>query len=595
MALTKKGKIGTIILVVLLALGGIWGWKILNPPKAKNVEVKTKATSMPPLAYDKNSNAPFRELPDYGNFASVETPRIPLHLMEWWAQAGLLNSVGGKNTTVGSICEELKVNVALEVQNSCVKQAEDLYAFAEELHSGNASPSKGAVGTIWMGDAVAAYITGLNTRLKKDFGPEYIAKVYTFAGASNGEDKWLLKRKFLKDARGSLTCTVLRDGDWNICIIKSQLMGWNVNYQDGTYDPTKVNFYPAPNDDYLEAAKFYASGQKVTLKLIRNGILTGKDTTLSCTGVSTWFPGDLNAITQKGGLGVVASTKDFGGQMASALVMISKWVEDNKEAVTNLIAAIGLGGDQVKSHMSALEYSAKVGKEVFASSMFEEDIVKAYSSYDVIDDDGESVNVGGSRVFNLADAANYAGVTGGQDKYKLVYNTFGAILTEAYPELFTTYESYDEATDWTYLRAAYNKYKSKAGNVSTTDFKHASKSGEVIGDASYSIEFNTGSAVIKPSSYSVLDKILAQLNIADNSFVDLSGHTDNTGSDELNIPLSKARAEAVRQYLLEKDGELSDRISPAKGFGSTKPLADNTTVEGKTKNRRVEVKLTRSK
>lgn len=595
MALTKNGKIGTLILLVIIVLGGLWGWKILNPPKAKKVDVKTKATSLPPLAYDKNANAPFRNLPDYGNFANVETPRIPLHLMEWYAQSGLLNCVGGKNTTVGSICEELKVNVALDVQNSCVKQAEDLYAFASELHAGNPSPSKGAVGTIWMGDAVPSYITGLNIRLKKDFGDEYVAKVYTICGASNGEDKWLLKKKFAKDARGSLTCTVLRDGDFNICIIKSQLMGWPVNYQDGTFDPTKVNFVAAPNDDYLEAAKFYASGQKVTLKLIKNGILTGKDTLVQCSGVSTWFPGDLNAVKEKGGLVNVASTKDFGGQMGSALVMISKWVEDNKEATTNLIAAIGLGGDQVKSHMSSLEFAAKVGKEVFASSMTEEDIVKAYSSFDLTDDDGEVVNVGGSRVFNLSDAANYVGVSGGQDKYKFVYNTFGNILLEAYPELFPTFANYEETTDWTYLRAAYAKYKSKAGNVSAVDFKTAVKSGEVVGDAAYSIEFNTGSATIKPSSYPILDKILAQLNIADNSFVDITGHTDNTGSDEQNIPLSKARAEAVKQYLLNKDNELSNRFSQVKGYGSTKPIANNVTAEGKSKNRRVEIKLTRSK
>ena len=595
MALTPKGKWAVMITAALVLTGGFYGYKVLNPPKAKNVEVKTKATSLPPLAYDKNANAPFRQLPDPSNFANVESPRIPLHLMEWWAQAGLINAVGGKNTTVGSICEELKVNVALEVQNSCVKQSEDLYAAAEELHKGNPSPSKGAIGTIWMGDAVPAYLTGLNIRLKKDFGDEYVAKVYTFAGASNGEDKWLLKKKWAKDARGSLTCTVIRDGDWNIAIIKSQLMGWPVNYQDGTYDPTKVNFVAAPNDDYLEAAKFYASGQKVKLKLIKNGVLTDKDTLVQCSGVSTWFPGDLNAIREKGGLITVASTKDFGGQMGSALVMISKWVEDNKEAATNLIAAIGLGGDQVKSHMESLEFSAKVGKDVFASSMTEEDIVKAYSSYDVTDDDGETVNVGGSRVFNLSDAANYTGVAGGQDKYKLVYNTFCNILTKAYPELFPTYASYEESTDWTYLRAAYNKYKSKAGNVSAVDFKNATKSTEVVGDAAYSIEFNTGSSIIKPSSYPILDKIIAQLGIADKSFVDLSGHTDNTGSDEQNIPLSKARAEAVRQYILEKNSDLSDRISPAKGFGSTKPIADNTTADGKARNRRVEVKLTRAK
>lgn len=592
--ITGKG----MVILGVLAAAALWGGKTaydkFNPKKAKSVEVKTKATGLPPLAYDKNANAPFHKLPDYGNFVDVGTPAIRGHVMEWYTQLGMMNAVGGKQVSSGSICEELKVNLQLDVQNSCSKQAEDLYAFADELHAGNPQPTKGAHFTVWMGDAGPAYLAGLNARLTKDFGPEYRAEVVTFMGASAGEDKWLLKKKYATNARGSLTVTVIRDGDWNICVMKSQLMGWPINFTDGTYDPDKVNFIPAPNDDYLEAAKFYASGQKVTLKLVRNGKYTGKDTSIASSGVSTWFPGDLNAVQQKGGLVVCGSTKDFGSQMPAAVIMIKKWADDNHELVENFIAAVGMGGDQVKSHQEALEFGAKVGKDVFASTMEETDIVRAYGTYDVTDEDGNVVNVGGSRVFNLADAASFAGVAGGQDKYKIVYNTFGNVDVEAYPEIIPSFPAYEEATDWTFLRAAYNKYKSKAGNVSTVDFTKATKTGDVVGDASYSIEFNTGSAVIKPISYPILDKVLAQINIADNSFVDIAGHTDNTGSDQQNIPLSKQRAEAVRQYLLQKDGSLEARLS-ANGFGSTKPVADNSTEAGKARNRRVEVKLSRTK
>lgn len=213
MALTKSGKIVTVTLIVLSLVGGKFLWDHFNPKKAKNVQVKTKATSLPPLAYDKNSNAPFRNTPDYGNYVSLETPVIRGHIMEWYAQLGLIYSVGGKNTTSGSICEELKVNVSLDVQNSCSKQAEDLYAFAEEMYNGNPNPTKGAHFTVWMGDGAPSYLPGLNNRIKKDFGEEYVAKVIHFVGASAGEDKWLVKNKFAKDARGSLTCTVIRDGD----------------------------------------------------------------------------------------------------------------------------------------------------------------------------------------------------------------------------------------------------------------------------------------------------------------------------------------------------------------------------------------------
>lgn len=600
MALTKQGKVSIMFIAILLIGAGLYFYKKLNPPKAKTVEVKTKATGMPPLNYDKNSNAPFRALPDYGNFSDLQTPAISGHIMEWWAQTGALYAVGGKNTTMGSICDELKVNVKLDIQNSTSKQVEDLYSAAEELHKGNITPSKGALFTTWMGDGVPAYLTPLNERIKKDFGPEYCFKVVCPVGASFGEDKWLLKPKYVKDARGSLTVAVIRDGDWNIAIIKSQLMGWPINYDQKTYDPTKVNFIAAPNDDYIESSKFYASGQKVTLKLVKNGVITGKDTTLSASGVATWFPADLTAVQQKGGLLVAASTKDFGGQMAAVIVMNSYWASQNKEQVENMIAAFGIGGDQVKSHMQALEFGAKVGKEVFASSMEENDIVKAYSSYDITDDDGNVVSIGGSHVFNLADMAAYTGVSGGSDKYKQVYNTFGQLDVEAYPEIMSSYTPYEEATDWSYLRAAFNKYKDKAGNTSKVDFKSSTKTNETVGDAAYSIEFNSGSAIIKSSSYPTLDKIFAQLNIADNSYVELSGHTDNTGSDEQNIPLSQQRAESVRQYLLSKDKSLVDRIPSGSvhGYGSTRPLnpsGDQNSKSERDRNRRVEVKLLRSK
>ncbi|HEX2682687.1 MAG TPA: OmpA family protein, partial [Ferruginibacter sp.] len=67
------------------------------------------------------------------------------------------------------------------------------------------------------------------------------------------------------------------------------------------------------------------------------------------------------------------------------------------------------------------------------------------------------------------------------------------------------------------------------------------------------------------------------------------GHTDNVGSDNLNQPLSEQRAKAARDYLIRK-GLTENRVE-AKGYGSSKPVADNNTEEGKRKNRRVEIVL----
>jgi outer membrane protein OmpA-like peptidoglycan-associated protein len=69
--------------------------------------------------------------------------------------------------------------------------------------------------------------------------------------------------------------------------------------------------------------------------------------------------------------------------------------------------------------------------------------------------------------------------------------------------------------------------------------------------------------------------------------LEVEGHTDSTGSDELNQTLSRQRAEAVRGYLVQQ-GLSSDSIT-SMGFGKTMPVADNGTAAGRQKNRRVEL------
>jgi len=72
--------------------------------------------------------------------------------------------------------------------------------------------------------------------------------------------------------------------------------------------------------------------------------------------------------------------------------------------------------------------------------------------------------------------------------------------------------------------------------------------------------------------------------------LDIEGHTDNTGSDKINVPLSHNRAKAVFDYLTTKGGIDASRLT-SEGFGSAKPVADNKTAKGRGLNRRVEMKL----
>lgn len=100
------------------------------------------------------------------------------------------------------------------------------------------------------------------------------------------------------------------------------------------------------------------------------------------------------------------------------------------------------------------------------------------------------------------------------------------------------------------------------------------------------IFFEFAKADLKNESYSELDRLVEVLKSAPSMELQISGHTDNVGSDPQNNSLSEARAKAVKAYLLGK-GIKSERLKTI-GYGRTKPLATNDTEEGRQMNRRVE-------
>lgn len=105
----------------------------------------------------------------------------------------------------------------------------------------------------------------------------------------------------------------------------------------------------------------------------------------------------------------------------------------------------------------------------------------------------------------------------------------------------------------------------------------------------YGIHFDTGSPKFRPDSLPALNAVLGLINGRPGSSWIIAGHTDNQGSDALNIPLSKARAASVISWLTAR-GVGVNRLEP-QGFGSTRPVADNSTANGRFLNRRVEVGL----
>lgn len=103
------------------------------------------------------------------------------------------------------------------------------------------------------------------------------------------------------------------------------------------------------------------------------------------------------------------------------------------------------------------------------------------------------------------------------------------------------------------------------------------------------INFATNESTLKSSSYGYLEKVVTMLEAHPDMIVQINGHTDNVGSDEINQRLSHNRAKAVFDYLV-KSGVDSERLG-YKGYGSSQPMDTNDTEEGRSKNRRVEIEI----
>jgi outer membrane protein OmpA-like peptidoglycan-associated protein len=95
---------------------------------------------------------------------------------------------------------------------------------------------------------------------------------------------------------------------------------------------------------------------------------------------------------------------------------------------------------------------------------------------------------------------------------------------------------------------------------------------------------------MSPDSRAIVDEIGKFMRAYENTVVDIEGNSDSTGSRDINVPLSKQRAETVKNYLMSKYGYPGSRLRTV-GNGPDKPVDTNDTPEGRDKNRRTDIKV----
>ncbi len=584
-----KVKTSGKVVGILILLAGLFAaktfWWDKRPKEAKtSTEIGKVVLPDVPEASLQGNAASKLPLPAEEPSANGGT-KIKWEVMAWNSQFPLMYANGGALTTKGSLIDKAKLQINIIRQDDCNKSIADIVKFAADYKN---NPTIEGVFASYMGDGMPAFFSALSKELEP-LGAEYQPVAFYAMGKSYGEDKLMGPANWKVDPKNAIGKTVscyLRDGDMNILLKWAGDNGIKVNPDETTFDRNAVNLVSA--SDFLDAANKYITGYKEKRAFVENGKKLSSDTTVGVDAVATWTPGDVNVAKKKGGLINIASTKQYSTQMPNITITIRKFANDHRTDIENLIMALSQSGDQVRSYTDAKEFAAKVSAKVYN----EEDgayWLKYYNGVTEKDLQGIDVELGGSMAFNLPDAATMFGLgKDGLDRYKIVYNTFGDILSKMYPEYMATYPEYAKMVDKSYMQSVIVNHP-ELMEGKTIGITYAPTITDKVSSKSFQIQFETGSAIIKKESYAVLDEILKSTVVAENLKVGVYGHTDNVGNSASNQSLSEQRANSVKSYL-ESKGITAARIE-SKGMGSSQPVADNSTAQGKAQNRRVQIVL----
>lgn len=523
----------------------------------------------------------------------VDGNPLRLQVIPWNAQMGLMFSNGGASTTAGSLMEKYSVNLNIERQDDYGRMKESLVACATELRGGVDECSNGVHLVTIMGDGAPYFLASLNGMLSK-LGPDYQAEVVGGFGRSFGEDKFMGPPACVTDpaaCKGKRIAGVLLDGDWNIAMYWAAQNNICVNSDVKTYDEECLNWYGTSS--FVEADEAYIRGTCEDLPVVRNGkkVIGGGTKSVCIDGVVTWTPGDVAVTQQKGGIATILSTRENSSQMPNAVIGIRAYNKSHAEDITNFLRAGLEGGVAVSTDNKALLKAGSISADVYK----EGDAgywVKYYKGVEELDKTGEiMVSLGGSRVFTPASAFRFFGLeSGAANAFKATYEYFGDLGVQAYPSEMPTYPAYSEVFNSAYLQAIKADKTVVVGEVDAPNFEEAPASSQVVASRTWDIKFRTGSSDF--SDTSALQELMTVLAIAENTVVEVHGHTDNVGNPDFNRQLSEDRAGAVKAWLNDKAGKTfpSERIKVI-AHGQDNPVASNGTKAGQAQNRRVEIIL----
>jgi outer membrane protein OmpA-like peptidoglycan-associated protein/ABC-type amino acid transport substrate-binding protein len=282
-----------------------------------------------------------------------------------------------------------------------------------------------------------------------------------------------------------------------------------------------------------------------------------------------WDPDMSDAVAKRPGSRKIYDTRVANRLIADILVVSDRFAASSPGTLTKFIQGWLEGVDFIQKQPS-----------------------RAYTLIGTIKDfnipqDLAKTMLEGVHLSNFADNQSFFGTAGSNSDYDNIFK----MSQEMYRELRLIKRTADPETsvDRRYLGAISGKVPESPGEAPLA-YKEPPKGAQPIATQRKSIYFESNSAKMGLDSRAVVDEIGDFMRAYENTVVDIDGNTDASGSRELNMSLSKQRAETVKAYLIEKYHFPASRMRTV-GNGPDRPVDSNDTPEGREKNRRTDIKV----
>ena len=282
-----------------------------------------------------------------------------------------------------------------------------------------------------------------------------------------------------------------------------------------------------------------------------------------------WDPDMSDAVTKRPGSRKIYDTRIANHLIADILVVSDRFASRCPQTVVKLVQGWLEGVEFIKAQPNRAHT-----------------LIGTIKDFNIPEDLAKTM-LGGVRLADYADNKAFFGMRGADTDYSNIFK----MAQEMYHEDRIIKHTFDAeaSVDRRFIDQLNGKFP-VASSEPPTEYKEPAKGATPIATQRRSIYFDTNSARMSLDSRAVVDEIGAFLKAYENTVVDIDGNTDASGARARNVELSRERAEAVKQYLMDKYGFPATRMRTA-GNGPDRPLADNSTPEGREKNRRTDIKV----